>query len=203
MAAAGAGADVSQQQALTGWRRLVHACCRNDVDAVTAAVAPAMAVDCTHFDNYALKCACTNGRTQAVEVLLALDAARGVNVNADDGEPLAAAAGNGHQDTVRLLLAHGADPGLRNGRPLRRAAAAGHEAIVRALLHNKALPRDVIDQAQQDATQNGHCRLANMLAQLQHATTPITPTCAHMECQRRPVIVLWRGQRRVLHTAPH
>ncbi|MFI2185248.1 ankyrin repeat domain-containing protein [Streptomyces sioyaensis] len=61
------------------------------------------------------------------------------------GLPLCAAASWGHDEVVRELLAHGADPDRREDdgtahTPLMAAASRGSTAVVRALLHHGADP---------------------------------------------------------------
>jgi ankyrin repeat protein len=83
------------------------------------------------YGSTALANACSLGLEAAAEALL--DAGAGVDA-ASEGSltPLIVACQRGHKGVVRLLLAHGARPGLRRGdrAPLKAAAEGGHAGIV-------------------------------------------------------------------------
>jgi len=84
--------------------------------------------------------ACARGDADVVRRLIENDPdlVRARNPSGGGGTGLHAAAGRGHADVVRVLLAHGADPNARdegdNAYALHFAAGAGHLEIVRALL---------------------------------------------------------------------
>lgn len=85
--------------------------------------------------------------------------------------PLASAAGSGHESVVRMLLNWGApvdDYGTDRGNPLHVACRAGHEQIVRILLE-KGADVNALDQwgnsALQVALDSGYDNIVQMLRQ--------------------------------------
>ena len=61
-----------------------------------------------------------------------------VNPNTQDGSSLVWAARMGHVETIRLLLAHGADASLQGGLAVLREAEYGHVDVLRLLLSSSA-----------------------------------------------------------------
>ncbi len=57
-----------------------------------------------------------------------------MNADINSGEPLTKAAGNKHPDIVKLLIRSGADVNIHNSSPLRSAVMSGNSDIVRILL---------------------------------------------------------------------
>lgn len=91
----------------------------------------------------ALHCAITNRQEAIVQLLLTFTKCADVNVQDRPWDliPLSLAAETGHEATVRLLLANGADVTIKDhhgGTALLVAARNGHEAIVQLLVENGA-----------------------------------------------------------------
>jgi ankyrin repeat protein len=95
-----------------------------------------------------------------------------VTYYAGSGTPLRNAAGGGHLEIVRLLLAHGADPNLREegmaprGHALYSAAANGHHEIAQLLLEAGAYPNPPVESsadALSRALGNGDQRMVELL----------------------------------------
>ncbi|XP_022103404.1 ankyrin repeat and SAM domain-containing protein 6-like isoform X2 [Acanthaster planci] len=88
--------------------------------------------------------ACEHGDLAFVQALLDQDASGCVDADGGEGlTPLQIAAGNGHEDIVRLLLMRGASLDRQNlygWTALMQAASHGHASIVALLLQNKADP---------------------------------------------------------------
>ncbi|XP_038069860.1 ankyrin repeat and SAM domain-containing protein 6-like [Patiria miniata] len=88
--------------------------------------------------------ACEHGDLASVQALLDQDASGCVDADGGEGfTPLQMAAGNGHEDIVRLLLMRGASLDRQNlygWTALMQAASHGHASIVALLLQNKADP---------------------------------------------------------------
>ena len=85
-----------------------------------------------------LSLACSGGRYEVVEILLARNANK-EHRNVSDYTPLSLAASGGYVNIIKLLLAHGAEINSRTGSklgisPLMLAAMNGHTAAVKLLL---------------------------------------------------------------------
>ena len=96
-----------------------------------------------------------------------------VTYYAASGTPLRNAAGGGHLEIVRLLLAHGADPNLReegiapHGHALYSAVYNGHYEVARVLLEAGAYPNPEVESsadALSMAIGRGDLRMAELLA---------------------------------------
>ncbi|XP_071784803.1 ankyrin repeat and SAM domain-containing protein 6-like [Asterias amurensis] len=88
--------------------------------------------------------ACEHGDLPSVQAILDQDASGCVDADGGEGySPLQIAAGNGHEDIVRILLMRGASLDRQNlygWTALMQAASHGHTNIVALLLQNKADP---------------------------------------------------------------
>lgn len=89
--------------------------------------------------------------------------AAGADPHREHNWALRLAAEYGRTDTVRLLLTHGADVHAKNDAALRLAANNGHTEMVKLLLDAGANPRVMNDQALQWALENGHSGTADVL----------------------------------------
>ena len=110
-----------------------------------------------------------DGDLQTAAEFLALGVSPNLSADSSGLTPLHAAAYLGNAAAVRLLLAHGADPGLRNNSrvtPLHAAAYLGHAEIVRELL---AAGVEVDSRNEQgftplhDAANQGHAEVIQLL----------------------------------------
>ena len=109
---------------------------------------------------------------------------------------LSFAAGEGHEDIVKLLLKIGGDPEIKDGKsgraPLWWAAQNGHEAVVKLLLETRKVEADPMDKYGQTplwcATQNGHEAITKLLLETSrveadlkdnHGQTPLCLAARH------------------------
>ena len=109
-----------------------------------------------------------------------------VTYYATSGTPLRNAAGGGHLELVRLLLAHGADPNLReegiapHGHALYSAVYNGHYEVAQVLLDAGAYPNPEVESsadALSMAIGRGDQRMVQLLAS--HGAFRLLPILAH------------------------
>lgn len=135
--------------------------------------------------DYELIDAATDGDTARVRELLT----SGADPKADDNSPLQLAAANGHTDTVKILLQHGAD--RRNSEALIEAAGAGYADVVGELVKD-GVEASVLKKALQLASE-GHVQIPSVFSAREH-----TPEGGH----KKTLEILQRLERRGPTVAP-
>ncbi|KAJ3053224.1 hypothetical protein HK097_004776 [Rhizophlyctis rosea] len=79
-------------------------------------------------------------------------------------QAMCAAAQKGHVEVVRVLLKAGADP-AQDGLPIARAAGGGHAEVIRILIKANADPRPYLPRALNCASKHGHDAVVKLVIQ--------------------------------------